>query len=87
MIRLTTDGIERLAELIAALPPAPEGWVEAAQELPRIRGALDDLLRRAEADAKLRAHLVANLESALAESGIHPTPRLLDLARARLGDG
>ena len=26
---------ERLGELLAVLPPAPLGWVEAAQELPR----------------------------------------------------
>jgi hypothetical protein len=87
VIRVTTDGIERLAELIGALPPVPEGWVAAAQQLPESRRSLDDLLMRAEEDAELRARLLANLESALAESGISPTPRLLDLARARLGDG
>jgi hypothetical protein len=87
VIRVTTDGIERLAELIGALSPVPEGWVAAAQQLPESRRSLDDLLMRAEEDAELRARLLANLESALAESGISPTPRLLDLARARLGDG
>ena len=87
MIRLTDDETERLAELIAALPPAPRGWVRAAQELPTVRQSLNELLARADADAELRTRLVADLESALAESGISPTPRILDLARAHLHAG
>ena len=84
MIRVNTYDIEQLARLLGALPPPPEGWVSAAQELPRMRANLDDLIARAELDAELRARLVADLESALAESGISPTPRLLAEARARL---
>ena len=84
MIRVKTYDIEQLARLIGALPPAPEGWVSAAQELPRMRAGLDDLIAKAKTDAELRARLVADLESALAESGISPTPRLLAEARARL---
>ena len=84
MIRVAAYDIEQLAGLLAALPPPPQGWVEAAQELPRVRVGLDDLLRRAETNADLRARLVADLESALAESGISPTPRVLAEARARL---
>jgi hypothetical protein len=76
--------IEQLAHLIGALPPAPEGWVAAAQELPRMRASLDDLIAKAKSDAELRARLVADLESALAESGISPTPRILAEARSRL---
>jgi hypothetical protein len=76
--------IGQIARLLAALPPAPVGWVEAAQELPNARTALDLLCERAAADAELRAQMVADLESALAESGIAPTPRLLATARARL---
>lgn len=60
------------------------GWVEAAQELPQARTALDLLCERAAADAELRARMIADLESALAESGIAPTPRRLAAARARL---
>jgi hypothetical protein len=81
---VNTYDIEQLSRLIGALPPAPQGWVTAAQELPRMRANLDDLIARAEQDAELRARLVADLESALAESGITPTPRLLAEARARL---
>ncbi len=84
MIRVTNYDIEQLARLIGALPPAPVGWVSAAQELPRMRSNLDDLIARAERDAEVRARLVADLESALAESGIRPTPHFLAEARARL---
>jgi len=85
VIREMTYDIEQLGRLIGALPPTPEGWVSAAQELPRMRVGLDDLIAKAKTDAELRARLVADLESALAESGISPTPRILAEARARLG--
>ncbi len=45
---------ERLAELLAALPTPPRGWVQAAQELPRMRAEADRLVARAEADAAFR---------------------------------
>ena len=49
-----------------------------------MRAGLDDLIAKAKTDAELRARLVADLESALAESGISPTPRILAEARSRL---
>jgi hypothetical protein len=76
---------ERLGELLAALPPAPRGWVEAAQELPRMRRELDDLVGRAEADEALRRALVADLEGALRASGIEPRRAVVDDLRRRLG--
>jgi hypothetical protein len=76
--------LRELGRLLALLRPAPAGWVEAAQDLPRARRHLDDLLARAAADAELRARLVADLESALAEAGIAPTPHAVEAARARL---
>ena len=41
---------DRLAELIGALPPAPEAWVRAAQELPLARSEFDGVVAKAEAD-------------------------------------
>jgi hypothetical protein len=76
------DG-ERLAELIRALPLAPDSWVKAAQELPQARRELDDLVARAEADAELRARLVEDLESALAGEGFDPSPPILAALRER----
>jgi len=86
VIRVSANDIGLLARRLAALPPAPKGWLEAAQELPLMMRNLDDLLTQAVTDAGLRDRLVADLESALAESGIRPTPRLLDEARSRLAN-
>jgi hypothetical protein len=80
----SNESIEELARLLAVLQPAPRGWVEAAQELPQLHAELDGLVARAERDAEFRARLVSDLESALAESGIEPTPQVLAEARRRL---
>jgi hypothetical protein len=67
----------RLAELLRALPPAPEGWVRAAQELPRVRRELDEIVARAEADARFRKQLIEDLEAALRAEGYEPDLLLL----------
>jgi hypothetical protein len=74
----------RLAELLRMLPPAPEGWVKAAQELPRVRGELDDIVQRAVADAEFRRALIADLEAALRAEGYEPEAMPLDELRRRL---
>jgi hypothetical protein len=79
-----TYDAERIAELLRALPPAPRGWVEAAQELPSARRGLDQIVERAEADAEFRARLIADLEQALAAEGFKPDARALDELRRRL---
>ena len=66
---MTAYDEERLAHLIRVLPPAPEGWVRAAQELPFVREELDEIVSRAEADAAFRERLIADLEGALAAEG------------------
>lgn len=80
---MTAFDEERLARLIRALPPAPEGWVRAAQELPLARSELDTIVARAEADAQFRARLVADLEAALEAEGYERDPAVLDALRAR----
>jgi len=75
---------ERLGELLSLLPPAPAGWVRAAQELPAARLGLDEIVERARADAAFRAGLVADLEAALAAAGYEPSAELLDALRTRL---
>jgi hypothetical protein len=77
-------GEERLGELLRRLPPAPEGWVQAAKELPAARAALDGLVARAEADAELRQRILADLEAAFAAEGIEPSSALLAQLRVRL---
>jgi hypothetical protein len=74
---------DRLGELIAALPPAPEGWVQAAKELPFARRDLDEIVARAEADAAFRRALIADLEATLAREGYEPERPLVDRLRRR----
>jgi hypothetical protein len=74
---------ERLARLIHALPPAPEAWVRAAQELPFVRGDFDEIVARAEADAEFRRRLVADLDAALAVDGYEPTSEVREELRLR----
>lgn len=75
---------ERIAELLRLLPPAPVGWVRAAQELPAARDGLAALVARAEQDAAFRARVVADLEAALEAEGIEATPSVVAALRARL---
>ena len=74
---------DRIAALIAALPPAPDAWVRAAQELPGARREFDDIVARAEADARFRDALIADFEAALAAEGYVPDERTLQRLRAR----
>jgi hypothetical protein len=75
---------QHLARLLRVLPPAPEGWVRAAQELPLIRAELDGIVARAEADAAFRERLIADLEGALAAEGYERDPAVLAALRVRL---
>ncbi len=75
---------QQIAELLRLLKPAPEAWVTAAQELPPARGRLDELVERAEADARYRKELIADLERALEAAGLAPSPALVALLRERL---
>ena len=77
---------EGIARLLAALPPAPRGWVLAAQELPLVRLGLDDLVRKAEQDVEFRRRLIADLETALQAEGYEPDPALAEALRRRLAE-
>jgi hypothetical protein len=75
---------ERLATLLRLLPPAPDGWVRAAQELPQARAEISALVARAGEDAAYRARLVADLEAALEAEGIEAKPSVVAALRVRL---
>lgn len=81
---MTAYDEQRLAELLRMLPPAPQGWVEAAQELPSARRSLDTIVERAVADAEYRRRVIADLERALQAEGIEPDAAVLALLRERL---
>jgi hypothetical protein len=75
---------ERIAAFLRRLPPPPEGWVRAAQELPRARAEVAALVERAEADAAFRALVMADLDAALEAEGIEATPSVVAALRTRL---
>ena len=74
---------ERIGLLLRLLRPAPRGWVQAAQELPAARRAMDEIVARAEANADFQAALITDLEAALAQEGYEPSRPLLDELRKR----
>jgi hypothetical protein len=75
---------ESLAELLAALPAPPQGWVQAAQELPQLRAEADRLVARAESDSAFRQALIDDLEAALRHEGIEPSRPVIARLRAVL---
>ena len=77
---------ERLGELLRLLPPAPHGWVRAAQELPDARSGIDEIVARAETDLEFRAALVADLERALTAEGYEPDPIAVDELKKRYSE-
>jgi hypothetical protein len=81
---MTAFDEERLARLIRALPPAPEAWMRAAQELPLAQTELDEIVARAEADAEFRQRLVADLEAALQAEGYERDPAIVEALKRRL---
>jgi hypothetical protein len=76
--------IERVAQLLGSLRPAPPSWVDAAKELPIARPALDGLVARALADGEYRSAVLADCERALRDVGVAPTRELADALRGRL---
>jgi hypothetical protein len=81
---MTVYDEKRIAELLRLLPPPPEGWVRAAQELPQARAEIAAIVARAEVDAAFRAQVVADLEAALETEGIDPKPSVVAALRVRL---
>ena len=81
---MTAFDEERIARLLRALPPAPEAWVRAAQELPLAQRELDEIVARAEADADFRRRLIADLEGALQAEGYERDPALMKAIELRL---
>src|SRR5262249_32261438 len=75
---------ERIGELLGKLPPAPEAWVKAAQELPRARREIDEIAARVEADKDFRAAVTPELAAALEAAGYDISPSLIPALRARL---
>jgi len=67
---MTEISVERIAELVALLPPAPQAWVEVAQSLPALQSDLGPLLAEWQADREARAAVLADIEQALRAEGV-----------------
>jgi hypothetical protein len=76
---------ERLGDLLSALPPAPEAWTRAAQEIPQAKQGVDEIVERAEADEDFRRHVVADPEGALEEADVLAQSITVEMLRRRLG--
>jgi hypothetical protein len=76
---------ERLGDLLSALPPAPEGWVRAAQGIPRTEQGVDEIVERAKADERFRRHVVEYPEAALEEADVVAHANVVEMLRRRLG--
>lgn len=83
---MTDFDSHQIAKHIAKLPPAPRGWVQAAQELPAARRAVDTLVARAQRSEEERAGIVRNLEESLHAEGVEPRSDLVRELRDRLAD-
>jgi hypothetical protein len=81
---MTATPEETIAAALRRLTPAPAGWVRAAQELPAARQDLDGIVERAERDAAYRAAILADLQAALASTGVEPSPVVIEHLRRRL---
>ena len=75
---------KRLAELLRALPPPPEHWLEAARQAPRIARELDQVLRQIDSQEIDRAWQTAELERAIEAAGLTAEPELVDALRRRI---
>jgi hypothetical protein len=73
-----------VADLIAALPPAPAGWVQVASELPSVSAAIEGIVARCLIEQKQRQATLEDLETALRQAGVEPRRERLERLRARL---
>jgi hypothetical protein len=75
---------ERLGELLSSLPPAPEAWVKAAQNLPLARKGVDEILERAEEDEEYRRRVIEDPKAALEEADVVAHMDAIEILRRRL---
>jgi hypothetical protein len=75
---------ERLGELLSSLPPAPEAWVKAAQNLPLARKGVDEIVERAEEDEEYRRRVIEDPRAALEEADVVAHVDAIEILRRRL---
>jgi hypothetical protein len=75
---------ERLGELLSSLPPAPEAWVKAAQNLPIARKGVDEIVERADEDEEYRRRVIEDPKAALEEADVVAHGEAIEILRRRL---
>lgn len=81
---MTSYDEQQIARLIASLPPVPQGWAEAAYEIPQTQVELGSIIERIERDEAFRASVQADIDRALTEAGVEPNEQLVERLRRRL---
>ena len=81
---MTSYDEQRLGEILRRLPPVPEGWVRAAQELPFARREIDQIVERARADALFREALFTDAEAVLSAEGYEANDVVLHMLQEEL---
>ena len=75
---------EELGEILSALPPVPEAWVEAAKDIPVARRRLEEIVERADADDDYRRRVIEDPEAALEEAEVVAHSETIEILRRRL---
>ena len=69
---------------MSSFPPAPEAWVEAAQNLPVARKGVDEIVERAEEDEEYRRRVIEDPKAALEEADVVAHFDAIEILRRRL---
>ena len=77
---------EQLGEVLSALPPAPEAWVNAAQDIPLAYRRIDDIVERADADDDFRRRVIEDPEAALEEADVVAHAETIEILKRRLDE-
>jgi hypothetical protein len=77
---------ERLGEILSALPPPPEAWVKAAQDLPLMRQGLGAIIERADADEDYRRKVIEDPKTALEEADVVAHSDTIEILKERLDE-
>lgn len=75
---------EKLGEILSALPPAPESWVNAAYDIPLAQRKLEEIVERADADDDYRRRVIEDPEAALEEADVVAHSETIEILRRRL---
>jgi hypothetical protein len=77
---------EQLGEVLSALPPAPEAWVQAAHDIPNAHRRIEDIVERADSDEDYRRRVIADPEAALEEADVVAHSETIEILRRRLDE-